>query len=330
MADFLHSSYHHPILRSWSNSATLSLVDSLVYPVFISENNDCDESIDPLPGQRRLGINKLKGVISSLISKGLKSVLLFGVLTSLEKDEQGSAASSDDNPVIKALPILREAFPNLLLICDVCLCAYTSHGHCGVFTSDGVIDPKESMQAIARVALAYAKAGAHVVAPSDMMDCRIKAIKDLLQDENMINRVAVMSYSAKFASSFYGPFRAAAQSAPSFGDRKAYQLPPMSRGLAIRATGRDVSEGADILMVKPGMAYLDIVRDIKNAFPHHPLAIYQVSGEYAMLYHAAQNSVFDLQTVVMETVGGMKRAGADIIITYFTPQILSWLEEVKD
>jgi len=256
----------------------------------------------------------------------LRSVLVFGVLTQPEspKDEIGSFATSEKSPAIRAIQTLRKCFPDLLVAADVCLCAYTNHGHCGILESDGTINNQDSIKQIGQVALAYAKAGAQVVAPSDMMDGRVKAIKDALYANGLGGKVAVMSYSSKFASCFYGPFRDAAQSAPSFGDRKAYQLPPPGRDLAIRAALRDVEEGADFVMVKPAGPYLDILRDVKNAVKV-PIACYHVSGEYAMLWHAASAGAFDLKTAVFETLKGMRRAGADIIISYFVPKLLDWI-----
>lgn len=229
------------------------------------------------------------------------------------------------NPVIRALPVLRQAFPNLLIACDVCLCPYTSHGHCGII-EDGHINNEKSIQRIATIAFNYARHGAHIVAPSDMMDNRISAIKKVLIANQFENRCSVLSYSVKFASGFYGPFRDAAKSAPSFGDRKCYQLPTGSRGLALRAARRDVEEGADMLMVKPGMSYLDIVRQTKDEFPELPLFIYQVSGEYSMILNGAKAGAFDLKTVLSEVLTSMRRAGSDCIITYFVPMLLEWMK----
>jgi len=263
--------------------------------------------------------------LKPLVEKGLRSILIFGVLTQTVKDSQASCALAESSPVIQAIKVIRKSFPDLYVAADVCLCGYTDHGHCGILTEEGHIDNSKSIKRIAEVALSYAKAGAHMVAPSDMMDGRIQAIKHLLSQNNL-NRTCVMSYSAKFASSFYGPFREAAHSAPSQGDRKAYQLPPPARGLAIRAFQRDQEEGADILMVKPAGPYLDIIRDMKNQV-NTPIACYHVSGEYAMLWHAAAAGAFDLKTAVFETLRGFRRAGVDIIITYYTPRLLDWLKE---
>lgn len=279
-----------------------------------------------MPSVYRFGLKKLMEHLNPLVELGLSSILLFGVIDNLPKDDNGSHADSNSNPVIRALPLLRQAYPGLLIACDVCLCPYTSHGHCGILDG-GIINNERSIERIANIALSYARMGAHIVAPSDMMDNRIAAIKRTLIENGMENLCSVLSYSVKFASGFYGPFRDAAKSAPSFGDRRAYQLPSGSRGLAIRAARRDVDEGADMLMVKPGISYLDIVRDVKNEFPEYPMFIYQVSGEYAMLLHGAKAGAFDLKNVLKEVLTSMRRAGADCIITYFVPTLLEWLKE---
>ncbi|KAJ8681434.1 hypothetical protein QAD02_017221 [Eretmocerus hayati] len=322
----LHSGYFHPVLRQWQSPNVEIKAENLMYPIFILDEPNAVTEIQSMPGINRYGINKLKNLIEPLVQKGLKSVLLFGVTNSLIKDENGSAADSPENPIILAVPLLRKWFPDLVIACDVCLCPYTSHGHCGVLHADGTIDNEQSIQRIADIAVSYAKAGAHIVAPSDMMDGRIKSIKLGLAKANLLNKVAVLSYSVKFASGFYGPFRDASKSAPKFGDRQCYQLPSGSNGLAARAAARDVAEGADMLMVKPGLAYLDIVRQTKNTHPEYPMFVYQVSGEYAMLYHGAQNGAINLEAVLKEVLLCMRRAGADCIITYFTPKILDMLK----
>lgn len=282
-----------------------------------------------MPNVNRYGLKKLIDHLQPLIEKGLQSILLFGVIEKLTKDEEGTNADSHVNPVIRALPLLRQQFPSLLIACDVCLCPYTSHGHCGIL-ENGFINNEKSIERISTIALSYARMGAHIVAPSDMMDNRIAAIKGKLIENGMENLCSVLSYSVKFASSFYGPFRDAAKSAPSFGDRKAYQLPLGSRGLAIRAARRDVDEGADMLMVKPGMSYLDIVREVKNEFPEYPMFIYQVSGEYSMLIHGAKAGAFDLKSILNEVFTSMRRAGADCIITYFVPSLLEWMKNERN
>ncbi|XP_030391732.1 delta-aminolevulinic acid dehydratase [Gopherus evgoodei] len=323
----LHSGYFHPVLRSWQASATAFDASNFIYPIFVTDSPDAVEPIASLPGQARYGVNKLEGMLRPLVDEGLKCVLIFGVPTKIPKDERGSAADAENTPAIQAIKKIRSSFPELLIACDVCLCPYTSHGHCGILRKDGTIQNEASCQRLAEVSLAYAKAGCHIVAPSDMMDGRVAAMKEALISNNMGNKVSVMSYSAKFASCFYGPFRDAALSKPAFGDRRCYQLPPGARGLALRAVDRDVQEGADMLMLKPGMPYLDLVRDVKAKHPTHPLAVYHVSGEFAMLWHGAQAGAFNLKAAVMEVITGFRRAGADIIITYYVPQLLKWLKE---
>lgn len=324
----LHSGIHHPTLRLLQESGCEITPHNLMYPVFLISADDEEQCIASMPGVKRMGINKLKQHLEPLVEKGLSSILLFGVVDCSLKDENASHADSADNPVVRALPLLRKWFPSILIACDVCLCPYASHGHCGIL-QDGVLQNAKSIARLAEVAVAYGKAGAHIVAPSDMMDNRIKAIKDAIIEAKLENQVSLLSYSAKFASNFYGPFRDAAQSAPAFGDRRCYQLPSGSKGLAMRAVQRDVSEGADMLMVKPGMPYLDILRQTKDYYPHVPLYVYQVSGEYAMLYFAAQSGAFDLDSALMESMKGFRRAGADCIITYFTPRLLNILEKLK-
>ena len=325
----LHSGYFNETLRSWHGSNTLLNISQLIYPVFVTDliPDESSEEIPNFPEQRRYGVDALTEHLAPLVKKGLKTILIFGVTANTNKTLNGAYASSQESPVRRCLPKLRSQFPSLTLAVDLCLCAYTSHGHCGILKSDGTIDNQASIERLAEVALSCAQDGAHIIAPSDMMDGRIGAIKKILLENSLGSSVAVLSYSSKFASCFFGPFRDAAQSAPSSGNRRAYQLPVAATGLAIRAAERDVNEGADMLMVKPGGPFLDIIKEVKQRFPYHPLAVYQVSGEYAMLWHAARANAFDLRTAVIESLVGMRRAGADILITYFTPQLLDWLKE---
>ncbi|KAI9013679.1 tetrapyrrole biosynthesis porphobilinogen synthase [Hyaloraphidium curvatum] len=343
----LHSGYHHPVLRSWQAERRIAK-SALVYPVFVGDDADAEEDIRGFPGVKRWGIRKLEGHLGPLVAQGLRAVLLFGVPTKAPKDPEGGPADDPEGPVILAVKMIRAKWPEVVIACDVCLCEYTSHGHCGgplrrvppsiarliaffrtgILNADGTLDNTRSIERLATVALAYAAAGAHVVAPSDMMDGRILAIKQALASHkpSLLNKVTVMSYAAKFASALYGPFREAAGSAPGFGDRRCYQLPPAARGLAMRAVKRDVEEGADMVMVKPGGQYLDIVRDVKNAYPDLPLAVYQVSGEYAAIHAAAAAGVYDLKGAVLESMDGFARAGAGIVITYFAPMLLGLLD----
>jgi porphobilinogen synthase len=298
----------------------------LVYPVFVSDQPDDETLIPSLPGQSRLGMNRLVPYLTPLVAKGLKSVILFGVpLAPGAKDALGTAADDPEGPVILAIKLLRRTFPNLFIIVDVCLCEYTSHGHCGILRDDGSLNNTLSVERISDVAMAYADAGAHCVAPSDMNDGRIRAIKLKLIESGIAHQVVLMSYAAKFSGCLYGPFRDAAGSCPSFGDRRCYQLPPGGRGLARRAIQRDINEGADIIMVKPASQYLDIISDAKEIGKNLPVAAYHVSGEYAMIHAAAKAGVFDLKTMAFEATEGILRAGATIIISYFTPQFLDWL-----
>ncbi|SGY98966.1 BQ5605_C034g11258 [Microbotryum silenes-dioicae] len=326
----LQGGQFHPLLRSLQAERHLTK-DMLMYPIFITDDPEAVVEIKALPGQKRWGINKLNQLLDPLVKKGLRSVILFGVPLDMTKDGRGSPADDPSTPVIVATKLIRERYPHILIACDVCLCEYTSHGHCGELREDGTIDNGKSVARLAQVALAYTKAGAHIVAPSDMMDGpsqgRIRAIKDALIDNGYSNRCNLMSYSAKFASSLYGPFREAAGSVPDFGNRKCYQLPPNARGLARRAILRDVDEGADIIMVKPGLPYLDIISEARALAPDHPLAVYQVSGEFAMIHAGANAGVYDLRVMAMETVECFLRAGCTLILTYFTPQFLDWLSE---
>jgi porphobilinogen synthase len=278
----------------------------LIYPLFISDIDDEEILIPSLPDQYRRGINKIVPFLEPLVRKGLRSVILFGVpMGAGVKDALGTAA---DDPR------------------DVCLCEYTSHGHCGILRDDGSLNNQLSVDRISDVAIAYAQAGAHCVAPSDMNDGRIRAIKLKLIEAGIAHQTLLMSYAAKFSGCLYGPFRDAAGSVPSFGDRKCYQLPPGGRGLARRAIERDIGEGADIIMVKPAGQYLDIISDAKEIGKNMPIAAYQVSGEFAMLHAAAKAGVFDLKTIAFESTEGILRAGAGIVVSYFTPQFLDWLE----
>ena len=298
----------------------------LVFPLFVTDNPDEETVIPSLPNIHRRGLNKLVPYLKPLVARGLKSVILFGVpLAPNAKDALGTAADDPQGPVIQAIRLLRKSFPALFIVTDVCLCEYTSHGHCGILRADGTLNNELSVDRISEVAIAYAEAGAHCVAPSDMNDGRIRAIKLKLIESGIAHKVVLMSYSAKFSGCLYGPFRDAAGSCPSFGDRRCYQLPPGGRGLARRAIQRDINEGADIIMVKPANQYLDIISDAKDIGRDMPVAAYQVSGEYAMIHAGAKAGVFGLKEMAFESLEGILRAGATVIVTYFTPEFLEWL-----
>ncbi|KAL8854733.1 MAG: hypothetical protein Q9221_000515 [Calogaya cf. arnoldii] len=322
----LHGGYSHPLSRAWQADRQLTK-SMLIYPLFISDSPDEETLIPSLPNQHRRGLNKLIPHLAPLVRKGLRSVILFGVPTAPNtKDALGTPADDPDGPVIQTIRLLRSKFPFLFIVTDVCLCEYTSHGHCGILRDDGSLNNALSVDRISDVALAYAQAGAHCVAPSDMNDGRIKAINLKLIEAGIAHQIVVMSYSAKFSGCLYGPFRDAAGSCPSFGDRKCYQLPPGGRGLARRAITRDIQEGADIIMVKPASSYLDIISDAKEIGRDLPVAAYQVSGEFAMIHAGAKAGVFDLKTMAFESTEGILRAGATIVVSYFTPDFLDWLE----
>ena len=299
----------------------------LMYPLFITDRPDDQIAVPSLPNQYQIGLNKLIPFLKPLIKKGLRSVIIFGVpLAPGAKDALGTMADDPSGPVIQAIRLLRSTFPSLYVTADVCMCEYTSHGHCGILREDGSLNNTLSVERLSDIAVAYAQAGAHCVAPSDMNDGRVRAIKLKLIEAGISHQVVLMSYAAKFSGCLYGPFRDAAGSSPSFGDRKCYQLPPSGRGLARRAIQRDINEGADIIMVKPAGAYLDIISDAKELGRDLPVAAYQVSGEYAMIHAGAKAGVFELKAMVMESMQGILRAGGSIVTTYFVPELLDWLE----
>ena len=297
-------------------------IDELVYPVFVAEGIDEPRAVESMPGVFQEPLSRVPELADAVASAGIKAVLLFGI--PLRKDETGSAAFDDDGIVPRAIRAIKSRRPEMVVIADTCLCEYTSHGHCGL-VEDGAILNDETLPVLAKAAVAYARAGADIVAPSDMMDGRVGAIRAAL-DANGFAGVAIMSYSAKFASAYYGPFRDAAASAPRFGDRRTYQMDPANRREAVREVLVDVAEGADYIIAKPAIAYLDIVRDIADAV-RLPVVAYNVSGEYAMVKAAAANGWIDERRVVMENLLGMKRAGAKMIITYHALDAARWLKE---
>ena len=275
-----------------------------------------------MEGQFRYSPDRVHTAYESMLKAGVHTALLFGIPA--EKDPQGSGAYAEDGALQQAIRIAKREYPELKIVTDVCLCEYTSHGHCGLLDGERVLND-ETLAVLARAALSHAEAGADMVAPSDMMDGRVLAIREKL-DEHGFQDVSIMSYSVKYASAYYGPFREAADSAPQFGDRRSYQMDPANAREAVREAALDVAEGADMLMVKPALAYLDVVRQIRDNFDL-PLAVYNVSGEYAMVKAAAANGWIDEKRIVLETLLGMKRAGADIIITYHALDAARWLQE---
>lgn len=298
-------------------------VDNLVYPLFVTPGKNVKKEITSMPGNFNLSIDKLVEEAKEVADLGIPAILLFGIPE--KKDEVGSDAYSENGIVQQALRALKKANPNLVLITDVCLCEYTSHGHCGVLTKTGHIDNDATLPLLAQSALSHAEAGADMVAPSDMMDGRVDVIRQLL-DEKGYPQTPIMAYSAKYASAFYGPFREAAQSVPKFGDRRSHQMDPANSNEAIREVGLDIDEGADIVMVKPALSYLDIIRRVKDEFDL-PVAAYNVSGEFSMVKAAAAKGWIDGEKVMMEILTSIRRAGADIIITYHAKEAAALLNK---
>jgi porphobilinogen synthase len=292
----------------------------LVYPLFVIEGKNSRHPVASMPGVYQLSIDNLAAEARQLVALGIRAVILFGLPAT--KDHSGSSAHAKNGIIQRAIKELKNKVPELVVITDVCLCEYTDHGHCG-FIIDNEVDNDATLEILARVAVSHARAGADIVAPSDMMDGRVAEIRAALDEENFVN-VPIMSYAVKYYSAFYGPFREAADSAPRFGDRASYQMDPANSREAIREATLDVEEGADILMVKPALAYLDIIARLRDEFDL-PLAAYQVSGEYAMIKAAAANGWLDEERVMAETLIGIKRAGADIIITYFAKEMAQLL-----
>ncbi len=293
----------------------------LIQPLFVTAGSDVREDVPSMPGVQRLSISALVAEAAEIRAAGIDSVLLFGIPA--EKDDVGSGAYDEEGIVQLAIRALKEADPGLTVIADTCMCEYTSHGHCGYLRPDGEVDNDLSLELLAKTALSQAAAGADAVAPSDMMDGRIGAIRGQLDTEGYAE-TAIVSYSAKYASAFYGPFRDAAGSTPQQGDRRGYQMDPANVLEAIRESKLDLDEGADMLMVKPAMAYLDVIRRVKDA-TGAPLGAYHVSGEYAMLKAAAANGWIDERAAVLEALTAIRRAGADAIFTYYAKDAAKWL-----
>ncbi len=308
-------------LRSLVRETHLS-IEQLIYPLFIAEDINEPREVSSMPGIMNWPLESLGREVERIARLGIPAVLLFGIPA--EKDEVGSQAYDSTGIIQQAIRRIKAAVPDLLVLTDVCLCEYTSHGHCGVI-HNGVVQNDESLELLAQMALSHVEAGADMVAPSDMMDGRVGAIRHAL-DEQGFSQTPIMAYSAKFASGFYGPFREAAGSAPQFGDRRSYQMDPANGREALREIALDIAEGADIVMVKPAMAYMDVIREVRNHFDL-PIAAYNVSGEYSMIKAAALNGWIDERRVAMELLTGIRRAGADMIITYFAPDVVRWLQE---
>ena len=303
-------------------SETALSVNDLVLPLFVIHGSGVKNKIKSMPGVFQYSADMLPREAKSIAKLGINAVLLFGIPD--DKDEVGSSAYRADGVVQQAIRAIKDAVPELLVITDVCLCEYTSHGHCGVIV-DGDVDNDKTLDLLSRMALSHAEAGADIIAPSDMMDGRVKAIRETLDDSGFVN-LPIMSYAVKYASAFYGPFRDAAQSAPQFGDRRSYQMDSANVREALREVEQDVAEGADIIMVKPALAYLDVISKVRAMF-NHPLAAYNVSGEYSMVKAAASRGWIDERRAVMEILTSIKRAGADVIITYHAKDAARWLRE---
>jgi len=301
---------------------TVLSVNDLIYPMFATFGRCVRKEVSSMPGIFQQSVDNILAEAREVRELGIPAVLLFGIPEI--KDAVGSSAFQEQGVVQEAVRALKKEFPDLAVITDVCMCEYTDHGHCGVI-KDGDVDNDATLELLCREALSHARAGADMVAPSDMMDGRVRAIRETL-DSNGFYQVPVMSYAVKYASGYYGPFREAAESAPQFGDRRSYQMDPANRLEAIREAAMDVEEGADIIMVKPGLPYLDIVREVRNEF-NLPVAVYNVSGEYSMVKAAARNGWIDEDRVVLETMTAFKRAGADLIITYHAKDVARLLKK---
>ncbi len=308
------------VFRKMIRETSLSVHD-LIYPMFSAFGSGIKKEISSMPGIYQQSIEHIVSEAREVYELGIPAVILFGIPET--KDAVGSDAYAEHGIIQETIRAIKREVPQLAVITDVCMCEYTDHGHCGII-KDGDVDNDATIELLAREALSHVQAGADMVAPSDMMDGRVQAIRQAL-DDNGFSHIPVMSYAVKYASGYYGPFREAAESTPQFGDRRSYQMDPANRLEALREAMGDIEEGADIIMVKPGLPYLDIVRDLRNEFPL-PLAVYNVSGEYSMVKAAAINGWIDEERVVMETMLGFKRAGADLIITYHAKDVARWLK----
>ncbi|BAH05686.1 hypothetical protein CKR_0635 [Clostridium kluyveri NBRC 12016] len=306
-------------IRSMVRETVLNEED-FVYPLFIVEGNNIKKEIKSLPGNFHWSVDRLDELVEDIVRAGVKGVIIFGIPN--YKDDVGSGAYDDEGIVQKAVREIKRIAPDIWVITDVCMCEYTSHGHCGIVI-DNSVDNDETLKYIAKIALSHAQSGADMVAPSDMMDGRVGAIRSIL-DENGYKDVSIMAYSAKYASAFYGPFREAADCCPEFGDRKSYQMDPANSREAMLEIQEDIDEGADIVMIKPALPYLDIIKMTRDKFDN-PIAAYSVSGEFAMIKAAAALGVIDEKAIVLESLTSIKRAGADIIITYHAIDVARWI-----
>lgn len=308
-------------LRRLVRETNLS-VDDLIYPMFVVHGQNTANEISSMPGCYQYSVDKLVNAAKELSSLRIPATILFGIPET--KDPLGSEAYSERGIIQQAVRAIKDAVPDLTVITDVCLCEYTDHGHCGII-EDGEVLNDPTLDLLVKESLSHAHAGADVIAPSDMMDGRVGAIRDVLDEEGYAH-IPIMAYSAKYASAFYGPFREAAESAPQFGDRRSYQMDPANAEEALREVALDIEEGADIVMVKPALSYLDIIHQVKTEF-QMPVAAYNVSGEYAMVKAAARNGWIDEKRVALELLTSIKRAGADMILTYFAKSVVEWLEQ---
>lgn len=308
-------------LRAMIRESELSVKD-LIYPIFVVPGKNIKHEIESLPGNYHWSLDRVTECVDEVVALGIPAIILFGIPS--YKNAVGSSAWDMEEPVQQACMLIKEKYPDLVIITDVCLCEYTEHGHCGVLENGCTVNNDATLPLLAKVAVSHARAGADMIAPSNMMDGYVKAIRAALDEAGFTN-VPIMAYSAKYASAFYGPFRAAADSTPVAGDRKGYQMDPANSDEALRETALDIEEGADIIMVKPALAFMDIIRRCADTF-NRPLCVYNVSGEYAMVKAAAQKGWIDEKRIVMETLTGFKRAGAKMIITYHALDAAKWLQ----
>jgi porphobilinogen synthase len=315
-----------PDLRALVRETTLA-PDDFVYPLFVVPGRDVRRPVSSMPGISQLSIDLLPVELRELGSLGIRAVLLFGIPEG--KDARGSESFAEDGVVQNAVRALKDASPELVVMTDVCLCEYTDHGHCGVLGDDGYLQNDETLELLGRIAVSHGEAGADVVAPSGMIDGMVGAIRTALDAEGL-TQVGILSYAVKYASAFYGPFRDAAEGGPAFGDRRSHQMDPANAREALREAALDVEQGADALLVKPALGYLDVVRRVAERFPDLPLAAYNVSGEYAMVKAASANGWVDERATVLEVLTGIRRAGADLIVTYHAKDAAAWIQGVPE